>query len=167
MFNPSARTVKMRIVGNAPILPQPNLPSNSGYSARKMMNVTRNALRKTLPADCPLRLSPKNWLRAFGCFFTKDSSRLEDQDHDQQREHHRLGPARVDDTVGNGGRQADDHAAQEGALDVADAAHDGRGKAVQAIAEALEEPGRVVVQPVDRAGRAGHGATDQEREGDG
>src|SRR5919202_5273532 len=110
-----------------------------------MMNVTRNALRKTDPTDCPLRLSPKNGLGAFGCFFTKYSSRFEDQDHDQQCEDHGFGPAGVDDAVGNRRGHADEHAAQEGALDVADAAHHGGGEAVQTVAEALEEPGRVVV----------------------
>src|SRR5919202_2196461 len=121
----------MRMVGKAPILPQPNWPSNSGYSPRKMMNVTRNALRKTLPTDCPLRLSPNNGLRAFGCFFTQYSSRFEDQDHDQQCKHHGFGPARVDDAVRNGRGHADEHASEEGALDVADAAHHRRGEGVQ------------------------------------
>src|SRR5438309_2466928 len=132
-----------------------------------MMNVTRNALRKTVPTDWPLRLSPNNELRAFGCFFTEQTSRLEDQDHDQQCEHYRFGPAWVDDAVGDRGREADDHPAQERALDVADATHHGGGETVQTVAEALEVPGRVVVQAVDGAGSAGHGTADQKRQGDG
>src|ERR671936_768984 len=109
-----------------------------------MMNVTRKALRSTLAVDWPLRRSANRELRPFGGFFTQQPSRFEDQDDDEQGEDDRLGPTRVDQRVRNRGDQTNEHSAQEGALDVADAAHDRRGKAVQTIAEALKEPGRVV-----------------------
>ena len=52
--------------------------------------------------------------------------------------------------VARAGDDPDQHAAQEGALDVADAAQDRGGKAIQAAAEALEVPGRVVVEAEDQ-----------------
>src|SRR5207245_6620733 len=128
-----------------------------------MMNVTRNALRKTVPTDWRLRLSPNNELRAFGCFFTEQTSRLEDQDHHEQCEDYRFGPAWVDDAVGDRRRETDDHPAQESALDVADATHHGGGETVRAVAEALEVQGGVVLQPVVMSGCAAMGAADQKR----
>src|ERR1700716_1865041 len=108
-----------------------------------MMNVTRNALRNTVPADCPLRLiwNAPSRLSTFGGLFSEQPRRPEDKDDNQQREHLRFGPARVPDPIGEGGHQPDQHAAEEGALNVADATHHGSCEAVQAIPKALEEPG--------------------------
>src|ERR1700716_2225955 len=123
------------MVGNAPILPQPNDLSRTGYSARKMMNVTRKALRSTVCGVCPLRRSANRPARSgtFGGLFSEQPRGSEDQDHHQQREHDCLSPAWVPDAVCARGDQSDKHSAQEGALNVADAAHDGRREAVQAI----------------------------------
>ncbi len=58
----------------------------------------------------------------------------------------------------------DDEAADHRAPEVADAAHDRRGKRDQASREALVEADRPVVKRVDESSRAGHQAAEQERQ---
>ena len=68
--------------------------------------------------------------------------------------------------VGDRLDHADDQAADHGALEVADAAHDRRGERDQAGGEALVELDRPVVERVDQARRAGQHAAEQERQRD-
>ncbi len=92
--------------------------------------------------------------------------RPEHEDQHEVAEHDRRRPLRADPVVGDLLDHADDQAAEDGALDVADAAHDGGGERDQAGGEAGEEPHVGLVQRVDEAGGAGHQAAEQERERD-
>src|SRR5690349_11696397 len=117
----------------------------TGYSASMMRNVTRKARRTMSRGDWRLR-NRRGVLRACAVmrssslrgFFAEQSAWLEDQDQHQQRKHDRLGPLGIEHTVRDGRDDADEHTAHKRALDVADAAHDGRRKRVQTAAEALK-----------------------------
>ena len=90
----------------------------------------------------------------------------EHEDQHEVAEHDRRRPLRADPVVGDLLDDADDQAAEDGALEVADAAHDRRGERDQAGGEAGEEPHVGLVERVDQPRRAGHQAAEQEREGD-
>src|ERR1700761_128739 len=76
----------------------------------------------------------------------EQARRLEDHDQDQVAEHDRRRPLRADPVVRDLLDAADDDAAQHGAAQVADAAHDGRGERDQAAREALEVPDRRLIE---------------------
>ena len=92
---------------------------------------------------------------------------LEDHDQDQDRRTRSPGstPGR-DAVVGDRLDDADHEAADDRALEVADAAHHGGGERDQAGREALVELDRAVVDRVDQPGRAGEHAAEQERQRD-
>ena len=139
-------------------------------------NATRNALRRTafggspgpLPgAEARLRGRVHRRDHARSVVLAEQAGRLEDQDQDQQAEDDRLGPARVDAGSRRWPRRSPISMPPRNApvmlpmppITAAVNAH-------QAAAEALEEPGGVVVEAVDQAGRAGQRAAEQERQRD-
>src|SRR5689334_13353462 len=126
--------------------------------ARTIRNVTRKAFRKMVCGDWRRRAALGRevvcawavmqwlpWLCAFGGLFAEQTSRSENQDEHQQAEHDGLRPLWIEDAVGDRGDDADEHTAHKCALNVADPAHDRCRKGVQTRAEALKEPGRIVV----------------------
>src|SRR5919202_3314304 len=99
MLRPSARMVKTRMAGKAPILPQPKARSRAGYTASKIRKVTRKALRSTAFGErgdlrraaarvgrtaVTLAMAWPLFSRALGRLLAQQARRLEGQDHHQQ-----------------------------------------------------------------------------------
>ena len=95
-----------------------------------------------------------------------ESLRTEDHHDHQVGEHDGRRPLGADAVVRQLLDDPDDQAAEHGAPEVADAAHDGRREGDQAGLEALVEADRRLVQRVDEAGRAGEHAAGEEGQRD-
>src|SRR5665213_4628224 len=155
MLSPSASKM------NAPALAKKSmcelLWSTSGTSGNNRSGASR---RERRTAGFTL-----NFLRHS---FAKQARRSENQDQDEDREDHDVGPLRALRNVLRRERldQADQEAAEHRARDVTDAAEYRGRKSLEAGFEAVEEPGRAVVNAADEAGRARQRAADQERHRD-
>src|SRR5581483_3715451 len=116
------------------------------------MKVVRNAFRSTWLVSArsgaptsPSRRSQRSGILtvasrvtagtscAVGRLLAEAARGLEDEDEDQDAEDHRLRPARIDEEVREGRDDPDHEPADEGAADVADAAHHGRGEGVEPV----------------------------------
>src|SRR3954454_21482573 len=78
-------------------------------------------------------------LSSLARLLAEQALRLEDHDQDQDREHHRGGPHLPEMGVGDRLDHADNESAHDGALEVADAAHDRGREGDEARGEALVE----------------------------
>src|SRR4029079_13264402 len=110
------------------------------------------------------------WQVARSCPFSdllaEDSRRAEHQDHDQDDEDDRTGPARLAHRLREDLDEGDREAADRGSCEVADPAEDRGGERLESGVEAEVEADEAEILALEDAGRAGQGATDQERHRD-
>src|SRR6516164_832027 len=103
-----------------------------------------------------LRLSHGGPLLGFrGSRASEQTGRPEDQDQHQDREDDHISPSHLEILPSERFDEADQHAAQHGARQIADAAEHGRGEGTQARSVADGEIGIIIVEAEDEARGAG------------